>query len=152
MQDVPRLSHQDIEAQLGELYRGKRHHHLLAFYGTGEPGTIEAGPAGRFEVVPVRSELELRELLPGLEDLEVRAVFLLPWTRDIPLDIAGRFARRGRVIRIGRDARLRRVFGVAELDAEVLRCPLGDFLLRPGSELRYSAPGGRLTAALWQCL
>src|ERR1019366_3674234 len=57
-----------------------------------------------------------------------RMVFLVPWTRDIPIDLAGRFARDGRVIRIGRESRLRRLFGVGEVDVEALKSPLPEWL------------------------
>lgn len=150
MDGVPQLSPHDLRADLEEAYRSKRHHHLFAYFGTGEEGVLKLANAAEFRVVPVRSELELRERLPPLEDEEARVAFLVPWTEDIPLDLAGRFALGGRVRRIGREARLRQLFGVAEIDDRALRSPLAEHLLSKASERRYAVGDGRLTVdAMW---
>ena len=70
--DLPHLSRHDIEEQ------------LVAFYGTGKAERVRTTAAGEFDVVPVRSELELRESLPPLQDAEARMAFLVPWSRGIP--------------------------------------------------------------------
>ncbi len=149
--DLPHLSRHDIEEQLGMLYGHFRRHHLIAFFGTGKAERIHTAASGDFDVVPVRSELELRERMPALEDAEARVAYLVPWTWGMPLDIQDRFAKSGRIFRIGREARLRRLFGVRELDSEVLKLSLTDHLLRPGLDGSYHLPGGRLTASvMWQ--
>ena len=150
MEGVPHLSAHDLRADLEEAYRRKRHHHLFAYFGTGDEQTLKLANTGDFQVVPVRSELELRERLPELAIDDARMAFLVPWTDDIPLDIAGRFALNGRVRRIGKDARLRHLFGVGEIEGDALRSPLVGHLLRPGNERRYPVGDGRLTAdAMW---
>jgi hypothetical protein len=147
---VPHLSSHDLRVDLQEAYRAKRHHHLFAFFGTGDEGVLAVDGAD-VTVVPVRSELELRERLPALTtNGEQRIAFLVPWTHDIPLDIAGRFALNGRVRRIGKDARLRAMLGVAEVDEDARRSPLADYLLRPGNGTRYPVSEARLSLdGLW---
>ena len=150
MDGLPQLSPHDLRADLEDAYRSKRHHHLFAYFGTGEEGVLKLANAAEFRVVPVRSELELRERLPPLEDEDARVAFLVPWTEDIPLDLAGRFALGGRVRRIGKEARLRQLFGVAEIDDRALRSPLAEHLLSKASERRYAVGDGRLTVdAMW---
>lgn len=150
MEGVPHLSAHDLRADLEEVYRSKRHHHLFAYFGTGDEGLLKLANAGELQVVPVRSELELRARLPALHDDDTRIAFLVPWTHDIPLDLAGRFALGGRVRRIGKEARLRQLFGAAEVDERALRSPLADHLLEGGAERRYPLGGGRLTVeAMW---
>ena len=62
-------------------------------------------------------------------------MYLVPWTDDLPLDLRGRFARDGRVTQVGREARLKRLFGVVDVDADAARSPLADWLLRPAIRL-----------------
>ncbi len=121
--DVPRLEARDLEDELKPFLEAKRARHLFAVYGTGDEQIL---PFANMPVVPVRSELELRSRLPPIQEEDPRAVFLVPWTSDVPLDLAGRFARDGRVIRIGREARLKRLFGVGEVDVEALKSPLAE--------------------------
>ena len=150
MDGVPVLSAQDLKADLEEAYRLRREHHLFAFYGSGEAYEIPIADT-KVRVVPVRSELELREQMPALdEDDGVRVAFLVPWTHDIPLDLSGRFALKGRVRKIGKESRLRAVFGVSEVDEEARRSPLAEYLLRPGSSAQYTSSDSRLTAdSMW---
>lgn len=148
MEDLPHLSRRDVEAQLEQLFSHKRSgRHLFAFYGKGEEDSIRLKSAGEVRIIPVKSELELRARLPALGDPDARIAFLVPWTGDVPMDLAGRFAKSGRVMRIGRDARLRLIFGVPEVDPEAARSPLAEYLLRPGAR-SYPIPGGRLTLDL----
>lgn len=146
--DVPRLEPRDLEDELRPFLEAKRARHLFAVYGTGDEQLLKFGSSADMRVVPVRSELELRARLPPIEEDDPRVVFLVPWTDDVPLDIAGRFARDGRVIRIGRDARLRRLFGVGEVDVEALKSPLAEWLLRPSNSKRFSVRESRLTHEL----
>ncbi|HJL28369.1 MAG TPA: BREX-2 system phosphatase PglZ [Polyangiaceae bacterium LLY-WYZ-15_(1-7)] len=150
MEGVPHLNAHDLRADLEEAYRRKRQHHLFAYFGTGDEQMLKLANVGDFHVVPVRSELELRERLPDLAEDDVRMAFLVPWTDDIPLDISGRFALNGRVRRIGKDARLRHLFAVGEVEGDALRSPLVGYLLRPGNTGRYPIGDSRLTAdAMW---
>lgn len=148
--DVPRLEARDLEEELRPFLEAKRARHLFVVYGTGDEQVLRFNGGADMGVVPVRSELEFRSLLPPLEEENPRKVFLVPWTHDVPLDLAGRFARDGRVIRIGREARLKRLFGVGEIDIDALKSPLTEWLLRSSNAKRYSVPNGRLThQALW---
>lgn len=152
MDGVPHLSAHDLRADLERAYEDpkKRRHHLFAFFGTGDEQVLKLRASADVFVVPVRSELELRERMPELTDDDARIAFLVPWTDDIPLDIAGRFALNGRVRRIGKDARLRQLFGVGGVEGEPLRSPLTGYLLRPGNDRRYPVGEGCLTAeAMW---
>lgn len=146
--NAPELHRRDIEEQLEALYRTERRRHLVALHGTGVEETIDGKLSGRFRVVPVRSELDLRDRMPPLEDVEARVAFLVPWTGAVPLDLAGRFAHSGKVFRVGPELRLKQRFGVQEVEGAALRSPLADYLLRPGLATSYQVSGGRLTLAL----
>ncbi len=153
MSDVPRLSPKEVAAKLQELCgEVRRHHYLFAFHGTGEEDLVDTPSAGRFHVVPVRSELELRSKMPPLSEEDPRIAFLVPWTASIPVDLAGRFAQNGRVWRIGREVRVARLFGVSDqsVDREASRSPLAEWLLAAGPRGPYAVGGGRLTVdAMW---
>lgn len=146
--DVPRLEPRDLEDELRPFLEAKRARHLFAVYGTGDEQILKFGSSADMRVVPVRSELELRARLPPIQEDDPRVVFLVPWTSDVPLDLAGRFARDGRVIRIGREARLKRLFGVGEVDVEALKSPLAEWLLRPSNSKRFAVRESRLTHEL----
>lgn len=150
MDGVPHLSPDELRGGLKEIYAARRHHHIVAFFGTGEEQAL-ALDGTSVQVVPVRSEIELRDRLPALAaDDDQRIAFLVPWTHDIPLDIAGRFALNGRVRRIGKDARLRALFGVAEVDDDARRSALAEYLLRPSNTSTYPVAEARLTLdSLW---
>ncbi len=148
--DVPQLDRRDLEEELRPWFQARRAHHMFAVFGSGAEQTVGLDGAGDVQVIPVRSELELRARLPpiGLDDPHL--VFLVPWTHDVPLDLRGRFARDGRVLRIGREARLRRMFGVVEVDPDAVRSPLAEWLLRPGQSHEFATGESRLTAdAMW---
>lgn len=150
--ELPHLTHEDLKGALDRLYgpTTTRKSTLIAFYGTGEPATVSTDQSLRFRVLPVRCELELREHLPPLDDTESHVAFLVPWSSDIPIDLAGRFVQNGRVHRIGVDARVRRMFGVRELEDAVLRSPLVGLLLDQKPPPTFSITGGRLTLnELW---
>ncbi|NUP07976.1 MAG: BREX-2 system phosphatase PglZ [Polyangiaceae bacterium] len=152
MISAPTLSRHDVTDQLEKLYQmdPSRQRHLVAFFGTGVEEAVNTVAAGQFMIVPVRSELELRERMPPLEDEDARVAFLVPWTSDIPIDLAGRFARSGRVLRVGAEARLFHLLGVTEIDDEVRKSPLSAYLLATVAPGFIKVPAGRLTApVLW---
>lgn len=145
---IPKLEARDIRTQLEDVFAsGKpQPHHLLAIYGRGDAGLVEAGSAGAFKVIPVASELELRRALPRRHDSEDRTVFLVGWPdAELPSDIAGRFAKRGRIVRIGPDVRLRQLFGGAEVTNEVIASPLGRYLAAQDDRPVLSVGGGRVS-------
>lgn len=146
MTDVPALTRPEISELLKEVVASKRKRFLVAIYGQGEADTL---PELDYRVVPVRSELDLREQMPPLEE-EPRLAFLVPWATEIPLDLAGRFAKNGRVLRADPDVRLRALFGARELEDGVTRSALAHYLLhRPGNRA-YRCPLGKLTVEqLW---
>ncbi len=143
--DVPRLETRDLEEELKPYLEAKRARHLFAVYGTGDDQILRFSGWPEMQVIRVRSELELRSQLPPLHEEDPRRVFLVPWTHDMPLDLSGRFIRDGRVIRIGREARLKRLFGVGEVDVDALKSPLTEWLLRPSKSRRFAVRESRLT-------
>jgi len=149
--EVPALSRDDVRQQLEVLCaRERQGRHLFAFYGRGEEDTIEVDGAGRFFVTPVRSELDLRAKMPPLEEEDPRVAFLVPWATEIPIDLAGRFSRNGKVMRIGREARLKRLFGAVDLEDGVLQSPLAEYVLSKPPDRRYATTSGVLTlGSLW---
>lgn len=150
MSELPQLSSREIVTLLEEQYRGTRKHHLFAIYGGGAECAVEVAGAGRVAIVPVESELDLREKVEGFEGPEARAAFLVPWSTAVPLDLLGRFARNGKVLRIGPEARLKEMFGVAEVAAELRQSALARYLLATDPHARFRSTEGRLTeATLW---
>ena len=102
-------------------------------------------------VIPVNSELDLRERMPGLDEPDAKIAFLIPWSTELPLDLAGRFARNGKVFRIGKNVRLAQLFGLADVDDEqARRSPLAEYLLNHPPTRPLSVPTGRLTLkSMW---
>jgi hypothetical protein len=147
------LSSRDIGAELERLYQARpERRKLVAFFGEGEDSCVDTSGAGRFDVVPIGSELALREALLKYEDAESRAAFLVPWCGELPLDLGGRFVQNGRIFRIGAAARLSSLFGATELEDAALRSPLAGYLLRADNpRTSYPRTAGRLTAAaMWE--
>lgn len=125
MNEVPGLKADDLSAELSKLFTRRERQDaalprmLAAIYGRCEPGVIEVD-GQPVEVVPVASEYELRLALPDPHE-ERRLAFVLGYPAvEVPVDIAGRFLKRGRVRRVGRHERLRRLFS-GQLDDERVR-------------------------------
>ncbi|MEY4508574.1 MAG: bacteriophage (phiC31) resistance pglZ [Pseudomonadota bacterium] len=142
---LPILHREDVREALKEMYGAGREHHLFAFYGTGEREFVKTDFAGPVEIVPVRSELELRKHLPALEDEQARVVYLVPWRGEVPMDLRGRFAKNGVVRAIGKEQRVRRIFGVERVDDDVSSSPLVGYLLTPGAPERLPCRKSTLT-------
>ncbi|HEX9619110.1 MAG TPA: BREX-2 system phosphatase PglZ [Polyangiaceae bacterium] len=141
--DVPHLTREAVVEVVRQMQNRRRP--LMAFYGTGEEDRFEVEGKGVVEVVPVRSELELRARMPGLEEPALRA-FLVPWTGAIPDDLAGRFARNGRVESIGPSVQLRALTGAAGASAETTKLVLATYLLRRDNPTRkYGTSATELT-------
>ncbi|HYO94401.1 MAG TPA: BREX-2 system phosphatase PglZ, partial [Polyangiaceae bacterium] len=148
--ELPELQPREIHDELSRIYtRGGRERHLHALFGKGQEGRLRVESVGDFAVVPVRSELELRERMPALEASDPKVVFLVPWQGVVPLDLAGRFEN-SRVRCIGPDRRLCSLCGALEKDDNV-SSELVRYLLRPSNPTkRYPIAAGRITQeALW---
>ena len=101
MTAAPRISRRDLESKLEELCSAERRHFVFALHGTGDAGRVHLDQADvDVEIVPVRSELELRRKLLEL-DGERPTAYLVPWNGTVPMDLGGRFAKFGRVFRVG---------------------------------------------------
>ena len=98
---------------------------------TSDPGELNGvlHRAGSRTIVVAGGDGSMHAVVSALHrrnELSERTLALLPLGtgndfargNDIPLDIAGRFALNGRVRRIGKDARLRHLFGVGEVEGE----------------------------------
>lgn len=149
MTDVPELQSREIQDELARIYAKPRKRHVHALFGSGIPEQIRVEGAGEFAVVPVRSELELRERMPPLEELDPKLVFLVPWQGAVPLDLSCRFDS-SRVRPLGLDRRLLSLCGAREVE-DLRKSPLPKYLLRTGNPVkRYPIASGRITAeALW---
>lgn len=147
MDDVPELTRPEISELLKGVVASGRKRFLVAIYGQAPaPDTV---PELDYRVVPVRSELDLREQMPALDE-EPRIAFLVPWSTEIPIDLAGRFAKNGRVLRADPDVRLRALFGARELEDGVARSLLARYLLHRQRHRAYHCPHGKLTLEqLW---
>jgi len=149
MSNLPELQAREIEDELKRIYARPRKNHIFAMYGTGTEEALRVDNAGEFSVVPVRSELELRERLPPLEAADPRIVFLVPWQGVVPLDLSGRFDN-SRVRSIDATRRLLTLCGAKEAD-DSGRSALARYLLRPKNPIKtYPIVAGRVTMdALW---
>ncbi len=95
----PVLGAEQLRERIDKLFAHERSKHrpiprcLAALQGEALAQRITTKAVGEVEVIPVRSELELRGHLPPLHDTHHTA-FVLGWpTRELPVDIAGRFVR-----------------------------------------------------------
>ncbi len=149
MTEVPELQRREIQEELNRIYRRERRHHLVAVFGKGAEDSVSVDGVGEFTVQPVRSELELRERMPPLEDAGARIVFLVPWQGDVPLDLRGRFSSES-VRAIDSTRRLLTLCGAREAD-DVARSSLARYLLRPQNPTKaYPVAAGRVTEnGLW---
>lgn len=151
---APPLTPADIRTQLDRMFAdGRGHRPLIAIHGTcADPEPVQLHNGSRFDLVPVRSELDLRRRLPPADGPVTPTVYLVPWTTKLPLDLAGRFSHTGRVFRIDAELRLARLFTTPfdTIDHDVLECKLAAWLLRLPPERLLPAVGGRLTRdGLW---
>jgi PglZ domain len=149
MTDVPELQSREIQDELTRIYAKPRKRHVHALFGKGQPDRIRVDGAGDFAVIPVRSELELRERMPPLEETDPKLVFLVPWQGVVPLDLSCRFEN-SRVRPLGLERRLLSLCGARESE-DLGQSPLPKYLLRPGNPIkRYPIASGRITEeALW---
>jgi hypothetical protein len=149
MTDVPELQSREIQDELARIYAKSRTRHVHALFGQGQAEQIRVEGAGEFSVVPVRSELELRERMPPLEDTDPKLVFLVPWQGVVPLDLSCRFEN-SRVRPLGLSRRLLSLCGARESD-DLAQSPLPKYLLRAKNpNKRYPIASGRITEeALW---
>jgi hypothetical protein len=147
------LSPADIRERLNQVFaEGQPRHrsYLVALYGQGDEGRVTTQAAGEFEVRPVKSELELRKLVPDAGEGEPRVVFLVPWSGSLPIDLGSMFAAGGRILSLGRSLRLRRLFGATEVEGSAVDSPLTAYLLAEASRTSVPFGGGRLTLdAMW---
>ncbi len=150
MSALPALHREDIHVALREMYQAGRQHHLFAFYGTGLAEDLNTDFAGKVQICPVSSELELRMKLRDLDHQTGGAgagiAFLVPFRCDVPMDVAGRFARNGAVRVIGKEQRLRRIFRVDKVDSDALDSPLLEYLLTPGAPQHLACRRSMLSA------
>lgn len=124
---APHLTTEDIKSEIERLSRHSRS--FVAIYGTGEAADVPLEGKGTVKVVPVRSELELRALLPPLSENPYRA-FLVPFHGVMPSDIAARFIGEGVISRIGPAAKLAARTGVMTAQESATRLKLASYLLR----------------------
>ena len=146
---APVLGRRDVADAVKRYFGADRRHFLIAFHGRGDPVVIADAAGGPVRVQPVTCELELRKCLLEVGE-EDRVAFLVPWRGILPLDLQGRFAKKGRIEPVGRQIRLRTLFGAVEVDDEVWQSPLPEYLLTHHAEASFAVPGGRLSvSAMW---
>lgn len=137
--DLPELSLRDIKEALAEVRgRERQGRRFFAFHGRyalGAAEEIHLDDGERFMVVPIKSELDLRDRLPVLGAVTLPTAFIVPWTGEIPVDIAGRFSRDGHIKRIGKESRLKRLLNATSLGDRIVGSPLAEHLLAHPSEL-----------------
>lgn len=167
--EAPLLTSEELSKKLGELLEppagepGRERHDerwrrkLMAIHGRAEPQELEIA-GRRVRVIPVANELELREVLPDPHDDEDIALILSYPAVEVPIDLAGRFRKRGRVVRIAKLERLRQIFtgagrSLVELDASLIDSALARHLLGLDSRGPLRTSSGRIgldqAAMLW---
>jgi hypothetical protein len=136
--NAPFLSPSVVQQVVAERL-SKHRRALVALYGTGEAQIVTVAQRGDVEVIPVRSEFELRTVMPDLVDSAPRA-FLVPWQGTLPDDLAGRFINSGRIERVDRGAQVAALLGATRAEDETARLVLATYLLRAGNpKPRYSS-------------
>lgn len=126
---APLLTEVVIGEELNRVFAREHRSSLVAIFGTGAPGNVLA-QARRFEIVPTRSELDMRAHLPETAERDARdgRVFLVDWAEKLPQDIACRLAG-GRLWRISRDNHLAAIFGARSADPRLVGTALAGVLL-----------------------
>lgn len=147
----PALTEADLIARLEETIQAtQRGARLVAIHGswTG-PETVKSEDLGVFEVRAALSEMHLRSIVPPPDEAR-SVVFVVPWTQRLPLDLAARFARGGKVQAVGTKERLQRMFRVRDASEALRRSPkLARHLLRR-ADRTFPTPGTQLRPqALW---
>lgn len=150
---APELSRRDIEPDVRLVVEApndpSRKRYLIAFHGRATADDEIDVDGHRVRVVHVRSELDLRRRLLEVSRGEY-AAFLIPWrAASVPIDLQGRFADKGKIQTVGREARLKVRFGVTEVESDARDSPLAEYVLVHHAEA-FGIAGGRLTLdALW---
>lgn len=155
--EVPELAPADIQERLNQLFpdppvpgKKQRRSNLVALFGQGPEVKVATTHAGEFHVRPVRSELELRALVPDDTEEDPRIAFLVPWRGSLPLDIGAFFVAGGRILSLGRELQLKRRFGATEIEGATIESALTKFLLADTTGASIPFAGGRLTAdGMW---
>ncbi len=134
-QHAPILNAELLRAELGELHRHQRRTKRTAIFAEGEglPASIEADTRdGKvvFAVHQAQGELDLRQQLAG--DASEAAVFLVPFARTLPRDLAGRFAS-GRVLWPRAEKQLPRRFGARKATYRLLSSKLRPLVQSEGA-------------------
>lgn len=154
-----RLDSDQLRERLDALFKREKAHEngrgrcprrLAALQGQADRERIATASVGDVEVIPVRSELELRRHLPPLSQSEGYTAFILDWpAREVPVDIAGRFVASGRVTRIDRTDRLRHLFSASktllDVDRELVRSKLARYLVAQYARGHFESTAGRIT-------
>jgi hypothetical protein len=140
---APELSPSAILRTVEKLADPERKRTFIAIYGRGEPDRVQlATGGGTVEIVPVRSELELREKLPPLGSSPYRA-FLVPFAGMLPEDIGGRFLGNGKIERVGREQQLAALVGASTSTSEAANTELAVWLLRTENPTKSYAFSGQ---------
>ncbi len=150
---IPEFEPDELRAELDRLFAnaGDRTRPLVALFGRASCDSVETKTFGTVLVRSVRSEYELRRVLPDLHAETERMAVLVGWPQtEVPVDLSWRFAKDGKIFRIGKADRLRRIFGdtgsLVTVDASLGKSKLANVLLADGITLRTNA--GRVTLEL----
>ena len=142
MSELETIDHPDLGAWLEEVLP-KRNHFLFAVYGTGKGGLHKTKAAGDVHVVPVTGELEFRREFIKYRD--ERAVFLVPFPQ-LPDDVLGSFAFGGKVKRLDREAKLKRLLSATALGRAVVRSELGKHMLAEQNPVKLAVPSSSVVS------
>lgn len=138
----PHLTAAAITQVITKLARHQRT--FLAIYGSGEATRLPLEGKGTVEVIPVRSELELREKLPPFGEQPYRA-YLVPFAGNLPEDIGGRFVSNGKIELVGKMQQVASLTRTIEATIDVAETHLARYLLRADNETKLYPVKGQTT-------
>jgi hypothetical protein len=150
MTESPLLSEADVRLEVEQIRLRGHKRQLVALYGRGQPGRFEYD-GHTWAIVPTSCELDLRSKLPSpTAHSSTAAVYLVDWVSDaLPLDVSCRLAG-GRLYHIGRDSRLKALFGAREIDDGLSSTAAARLVLSGRVEGLRKIAGLRLTRSdLW---
>lgn len=151
--EAPFLTVPEVRQEVERIFRRDHRSQLVALFGRGEPSDFDLG-GQRWNIIPTRCELQLREQLPRPSEKPRSAnVYLIDWAADVlPLDVACRLAG-GRLYHVARDARLAALFGARYVEPGLAGSALAKLFLSGKIPQPRKVQGLQLTqAAAWTSL
>lgn len=143
--EAPFLTLPEVRQEVERIFRRGHRSSFVALFGRGDASEFDLD-GRRWQVVPTRCELQLRELLPARQNAASDpSVYLIDWAADLlPLDVACRLAG-GRLYHVARDARLAALFGARRVEPGLATSALAKLFLSGSIPTPRKVQGLQLT-------